>query len=103
MASTRSLSITRASSPARVCGVNIQHGSQANPAPAIAASAIAGAKRLSGIFVGSRKMFEDLNRVVSVAGIHPVVDRTFGFDRVREAYEHLASGNHLGKVVIRIT
>jgi NADPH:quinone reductase-like Zn-dependent oxidoreductase len=64
---------------------------------------IAGAKRLSGIFVGSRKMFEDLNRVVSAAGIHPVVDRTFGFDQVREAYEHLASGGHFGKVVIRIT
>lgn len=64
---------------------------------------IAGTQRLVGIFVGSRKMFEDVNRVVSAAAIHPVVDRAFAFDQVREAYEYLASGNHFGKVVVRIT
>jgi NADPH:quinone reductase-like Zn-dependent oxidoreductase len=64
---------------------------------------VGGAKRLVGIFVGSRKMFEDLNRVVSAAKIHPVVDRTFNFDQAREAYEYLASGTHFGKVTIKVT
>ncbi len=64
---------------------------------------VGGAKRLVGIFVGSRKMFEDLNRVVSTAEIRPVVDRTFTFDQAREAYEHLASGSHFGKVTIRVS
>jgi NADPH:quinone reductase-like Zn-dependent oxidoreductase len=60
------------------------------------------AARLGGIFVGSRKMFEDLNQFVSHAGIHPVVDRTFEFTQARAAFEYLQSGNHFGKLVIKV-
>ncbi|MFG0229127.1 NAD(P)-dependent alcohol dehydrogenase [Achromobacter sp. 413638] len=63
---------------------------------------IGGAKRLEGIFVGSRKMLEDLARFVSVAGIKPAIDRVFGFDEAPAAFAHLASGSHFGKVVIRV-
>lgn len=63
---------------------------------------IMGAKRLSGIFVGSRGMGEDLSRFVGVNAIVPVVDRVFGFDQAREAYEYLKSGAHFGKVVIEV-
>lgn len=64
---------------------------------------IGGAKRLSGIFVGSLSMFEDLNRFLSVTEIHPVVDRVFPFQQAREAYEHLSKARHFGKVVIEVT
>jgi NADPH:quinone reductase-like Zn-dependent oxidoreductase len=64
---------------------------------------IGGAKRLSGIFVGSRSMFENLNRFLSVTRIHPVVDRVFPFQQAREAYEHLKRAGHFGKVVIEVT
>ena len=47
-------------------------------------------------------MFEALNRAISTSTIHPVVDRVFVFDEVRAAYEHLASGAHFGKVVVRV-
>ena len=57
---------------------------------------------MAGIFVGSRAMAEDLYRFVGSAGIRPVVDRVFPFAQARQAYEHLASGAHFGKVVIRI-
>lgn len=63
---------------------------------------IGGARRLSGIFVGSRSMLEDLNRFIEVAGIHPVVDRVFPFDKARDAYEYLQGAKHFGKVVIEI-
>jgi len=63
---------------------------------------IGGAKRLSGIFVGSRKMLEDLIRFLGVAEIHPVVDRVFPFQQVREAYGYLKSGGHFGKVVVEL-
>lgn len=66
-------------------------------------SLITGVKRLSGIFVGSRAMAEDLSRFVAVNAIVPVVDRVFGFDQAREAYEHLQSGAHFGKVVIEVS
>lgn len=63
---------------------------------------IGGAKRLSGIFVGSRSMLEDLSRFAEVAAIRPVVDRVFPFQQVREAYTHLEHAGHFGKVVIEV-
>ena len=48
---------------------------------------IAGNKRLEGIFVGSRKMLEDVARLVDRARIAPVIDRVYGFDAV--SYTHL--------------
>lgn len=63
---------------------------------------ITGAKRLSGIYVGSRGMAEDLSRFVGVNRIVPVVDRVFGFGQAREAYDYLDAGAHFGKVVIQV-
>jgi NADPH:quinone reductase-like Zn-dependent oxidoreductase len=55
-----------------------------------------------GIYVGSRRMFESLTRALVASELHPVVDRVFPFDEARAAYEYLASGEHFGKVVIRV-
>jgi NADPH:quinone reductase-like Zn-dependent oxidoreductase len=55
---------------------------------------------LRGIYVGSRRMLEALCRAVEVNRIVPVVDRVFGFAEVQEAYRHLKSGKHFGKLVI---
>ena len=57
---------------------------------------------LCGIQVGSRDMFEAMNRAIDVAKLKPVVDRVFEFGEARAAYDHLASGQHFGKVVIRM-
>ena len=58
--------------------------------------------RLQGVYVGSVRMFESLVRLLELHEIRPLVDREFGFDEVRAAYEHLASGAHQGKVVVRL-
>lgn len=62
------------------------------------------AKRASmcGIQVGSRDMFEAMNRALEATKLEPVIDRVFDFADARAAYEHLASGKHFGKVVIRV-
>ncbi|HKP70029.1 MAG TPA: NAD(P)-dependent alcohol dehydrogenase [Pyrinomonadaceae bacterium] len=57
--------------------------------------------RLQGVFVGSRSMFEQMNRAIEVAKMRPVVDRVFGFDEARDAMHYMKSGSHFGKVVIR--
>lgn len=57
---------------------------------------------VAGIYVGSVAMFEAMNRALSASKIHPIVDRVFAFDEARAAYEHMASGQHFGKVVIRV-
>jgi len=60
------------------------------------------ALRVSGVYVGSVAMFEGLNRALEASHIEPVVDRVFSFGEVKEAYAHLASGAHFGKVVVRV-
>ena len=54
------------------------------------------------IYVGSRQMFEAMNRAIALHRITPVIDRVFAFDEVREAYRHLKGATHLGKIVISI-
>jgi NADPH:quinone reductase-like Zn-dependent oxidoreductase len=56
---------------------------------------------ITGIFVGSRDMFEDLNRAVSINRMQPVIDRVFPFDEAIDAYRYMKRGEHFGKVVIR--
>lgn len=58
--------------------------------------------RLHGIFVGSRTMFEDMNRRISDEYLKPVVDRVFGFNEVREALALMREGGHFGKIVVKI-
>ena len=60
------------------------------------------ALHIRGIYVGSRRMFEALNRALAVTQVRPIIDRVFNFDEARAAYEYLASGAHFGKVVIRV-
>jgi len=58
---------------------------------------------LKGIFVGSRRMFENMNAAIAVNGMRPVVDRVFPFEDARAAYEYQWAAKHFGKVVIRVS
>lgn len=53
------------------------------------------------ITVGDRAGLLELSRAVEASGLKPVIDRVFAFDDAREAFSHLESGTHFGKVVIR--
>ncbi len=57
---------------------------------------------LRGITVGSRAMLQRLLRAAEQGGLRPVIDHEFAFDAAPQAYAHLASGQHLGKVLIRL-
>ena len=57
---------------------------------------------VDGIYVGSRAMFESMNRAIAETRLKPVIDRVFPFDEAPRAYEHLRSARHFGKVVIRV-
>jgi NADPH:quinone reductase-like Zn-dependent oxidoreductase len=59
-------------------------------------------KTVRGLMVGSRSDFEAMNRAVAAHKIKPAVDRVFNFEAAGDAYRHLNSGAHFGKVVIRI-
>jgi NADPH:quinone reductase-like Zn-dependent oxidoreductase len=57
---------------------------------------------VQGISVGSRQMFEAMNRAITANGLKPVVDRVFPFAEAKAAYRHLQSAQHFGKVVISV-
>jgi NADPH:quinone reductase-like Zn-dependent oxidoreductase len=58
--------------------------------------------RIQAIDVGSRAMFESMNRDIEVGGVRPIVDRVFPFAEAREAFRHLAGRTHLGKVCVQL-
>lgn len=58
--------------------------------------------QLQGIFVGSRAMFEAMNRAIVLHRIRPVIDRVFPLAETRAALERMAAGAHFGKIVLRV-
>ncbi len=58
--------------------------------------------RMQGIFIGSRRMFEEMNVEIESFGLKPVVDSVFEFDQAREALNYMESGAHFGKIVVRV-
>jgi len=57
--------------------------------------------RIRHISVGSREDLQDVARAIAMARIKPMIDRVFDFEDAREAFAHLESGSHFGKVVVR--
>ncbi|HKN55750.1 MAG TPA: NAD(P)-dependent alcohol dehydrogenase [Amycolatopsis sp.] len=55
---------------------------------------------LRGLTSAGRDTFEEMNRAIAQHGLRPVIDKRFGFDEVMDAYKHLESGTHVGKVVL---
>ena len=58
--------------------------------------------RIQGIFVGSRAMFQDLNRALEAGQIRPVVDRVHPFEDAARALAELAEGRHFGKICLAL-
>jgi len=56
--------------------------------------------RIQGIFVGSREMFEAMNRAITFHQIRPIIDTVFPFAETNEALNYMQSGAHFGKLVI---
>ena len=57
---------------------------------------------LQGVFVGSRYMFEQMNRAIDLSKLTPFIDKTFAFNEVRDALKYMESGSHFGKIVVKI-
>lgn len=55
-----------------------------------------------GIYVGSRAMFEAMNRAIAAATLRPIIDTRFTFDDARAAYHHMQGASHFGKIVVTL-
>lgn len=58
--------------------------------------------RVAGTAIGARENFEALLAAMALHEVKPVIDRVYPFAEYRDAYQRLASGNHVGKVVIDV-
>jgi NADPH:quinone reductase-like Zn-dependent oxidoreductase len=94
---TRSLRAVKTGGRVSLIGVLSGGSSEVNVLPVLMKNL-----RVQGIFVGSVEMFEAMNRAISLHRLRPVVDSIFPLDRAAEAYRHLESGAHFGKIVIRL-
>lgn len=91
----RSIACTRFDGQVALIGILTGPAGETNPFPLVTRCV-----SLRGVYVGSRRMFADMNAAIEVAGIEPVIDRTFAFDQAPDAYRHLTSQQHIGKVVV---
>ena len=96
-------SVARSIAAIRYCGHISVVGNLAGKATIDPGALFAKRASMCGIQVGSRDMFEAMNRAIEVAKLEPVIDRVFDFTETRAAYEYLAGGKHFGKVVIRVS
>ena len=56
--------------------------------------------KVSGIAVGSRIMQERMVKAINQNGFKPVIDKSFSFDQLADAFRHQESGKHFGKIVL---
>lgn len=72
--------------------------------PDVTQLALGSGSIIRGINVGSKQLLEDCVRFVAKAGLRLPVEKEFGFsrDEIVGAYEYLESGQHIGKVCIRV-
>jgi len=57
--------------------------------------------RLQGITVGSRDDFIKMSTAIAHHKLHPMIDRIFSFEELRDALDYLSSGKHFGKICIQ--
>jgi NADPH:quinone reductase-like Zn-dependent oxidoreductase len=96
-AATLPKSIASATRGGIVSLIGVLTKGEINPMPILGGGVI-----VRGLLVGSREMFEAMNRAITLHRIKPVVDKVFPFDQAKDAYRYLQSQAHLGKVVIRV-
>lgn len=90
---TRSIAATRVGG--RIGLIGVLTGGEINPTLIMRKSLM-----VQGIYVGSSKMFADMNAAISLHGLEPVIDTTFAFDDAKAAYHAMEAAGHFGKIVI---
>jgi NADPH:quinone reductase-like Zn-dependent oxidoreductase len=93
----QSMRAVRAGGRISIIGVLAGGGGQLSLLPLLMRNLVA-----QGIFVGSKAMSEAMNKAISLHKMHPVIDRTFGFDEAPAALRHMESGAHFGKIVVKM-
>jgi NADPH:quinone reductase-like Zn-dependent oxidoreductase len=57
-------------------------------------------QRLQGLVVGSRRHQIDMVRAIDAHGLKPVIDQSFSFEHLSNAFRARVAGSHFGKIVV---
>ena len=57
--------------------------------------------RIQGIYVGSRKDFEEMNKAITLAGLRPVAE-LFPWSQARQVMARMEQATHFGKLVLTV-
>jgi NADPH:quinone reductase-like Zn-dependent oxidoreductase len=93
----KSMEAAKISGRISLVGVLTGFDGQINPLAILRKSLV-----VNGIYVGSRDMQEQFHRALEANQMHPVIDRVFKFDQVKEAFAFMQSARHFGKIVIEL-
>ena len=93
----RSMSAVKINGRISMIGVLTGVTGQINPMPVIRKCL-----SVNGIYVGSGDMQKQMHGSLEVNQVHPVIDRIFTFDQVREAFAYMESAKHFGKIVVKM-
>ena len=55
---------------------------------------------MTGLAVGSVLMQNKMVDAININGLQPVIDKSFGFNELAEAFQYQATGKHFGKIVL---
>ncbi len=92
---TESLRAVRPGGTIAIIGVLGSAASEINVLPILMRNV-----RLQGVFVGHKEAMLRMVRAFEALRIEPVVDRTFSWTEAGRALEHLARGEHFGKIAL---
>ena len=91
----RSFMATRIAGRIAVIGLLSGAGAEVDPMPILRRNL-----RVQGLYVGNRQMFEAMNRAIAADGLKPVIDKVFPFAQAKDAFRHMKSQQHFGKIVV---
>jgi len=58
--------------------------------------------RVQGVFVGNKASFVRMNAALDQQQIRPVLDDDFAMEQAKDAFVHLASAQHFGKITLHV-
>jgi NADPH:quinone reductase-like Zn-dependent oxidoreductase len=52
--------------------------------------------------IGNREQAKKMHAAFELSQFRPVINKVFEFEQLKEAYDYSVSGDHIGKIVVKV-